>query len=232
MDALKVLDKVMVMAGTSNDDQHLRMSMFGGRTSKAVRKEFADKPSLFGIPEDSGWSVPMPAKHRDTVQHNVHATFACCEMKTLMNESTESGTDVDTPSMFHNDDFEYFDFQAGALERADTMQTVMSDDAAFHGHIGDLVSKLDSLDDFFEDTLQSPTSDGRSSRTITEFNGDFEGGAELYEEQTLPILEESLRPQGSISSFQHGFADLNSRPQLGSGFSPTGFSTGDRKSVV
>ena len=227
MDALKVLDRVMTMTGTSNDAEHLRMSMFGGRTSKAQRKEFADKPNLFGIPEDSGWSIPMPAKYKETVQHNVHATFAMCDMR-LDAESGAPGTDAETPELefgeFHNDEgdhFEYFDFQHPGLERADTM---MSDEVNMNGHIGDLVSKLDSLDDFFDD-IQSPTSDGRSSRTITEFNGDFDGGAELYEEQTLPILAESLGGQGGHPNLQNGFADMHSRPPLGSGFNPGGFNS-------
>ena len=71
--------------------------------------------------------------------------------------------------------------------------------------------KLDSLDDFFEDSLQSPTSDGRSSRTITEvgFAGEgFESGAQLYDEQTLPILHQSLARTSSTASFQNGFADM------------------------
>jgi len=88
---------------------------------------------------------------------------------------------------------------------------MMSDEARGDGNIGDLVMKLDSLDDFFEDSLQSPTSDGRSSRTITEagFSGEgFESGAQIYDEQTLPILHQSLARTSSSASFQNGFADM------------------------
>jgi hypothetical protein len=118
-----------------------------------------------------------------------------------------------TPEVeFHVDDFQYGYFPAP--ERTETM---MSDEGRGDGNIGDLVMKLDSLDDFFEDSLQSPTSDGRSSRTITEAGLSSEGlesGAQLYDEQTLPILHQSLARTSSEASFQNGFAEV--RPTMGS----------------
>ncbi len=204
--ALEVLDRVMTMTGTSNDDQHLRMSMFGGRTSKIIRKEYERTASLFGIPEDSGWSIPMPARHAETTRANVHAAFYMCQ-----NDQTLDLEEVETSGVeFHVDDFQYEYFGQYPMQGFERTDTMMSDDIGMgqNSHIGDLVSKLDSLDDFFEDTLTSPVSDGRSSRTITEFGSDFEGGAELYEEQTLPILAQSMGRQGSSANFQNGFADL------------------------
>lgn len=199
--ALEVLDNIMIMTGTPMDKHHLRMSMTSS-SSKAIRKEYERTQSLFGIPEDSGWSIPMPAKHAETTRANVHAAFYMCQSA----ESTDSDA-VQTPDVeFHVDDFQYGYFTP--QDRADTM---MSDEGRVDGNIGDLVMKLDSLDDFFEDSLQSPTSDGRSSRTITEFSGEsFESGAQLYDEQTLPILHQSLGDASNSTSFQNGFAD--SRP--------------------
>jgi len=205
MQALEVLDRVMTMTGTPMDDHHLRMSMAGGRSSKAIRKEYERTQSLFGIPEDSGWSIPMPARHAEMTRANVHAAFYMCQSA----ESTDLEVAATPGVEFHVDDFQYNYFPPH--DRADTM---MSDEVRADGNIGDLVSKLDSLDDFFEDTLHSPTSDGRSSRTVTEFGGagEFESGAELYDEQTLPILHQSLgRASSSTASFQSGFADM--RPQ-------------------
>lgn len=85
----------------------------------------------------------------------------------------------------------------------------MSDEARGDGHIDSLVLRLDSLDDFFEDSLNSPTSDGRSSRTITEagFGGGDQVDQNIYDEQTLPILHQSLARTSSTASFQNGFAD-------------------------
>ncbi|OBT43502.1 hypothetical protein VE00_06762 [Pseudogymnoascus sp. WSF 3629] len=201
--ALEVLDCIMTMTGTPMDDHHLRMSMAGGRSSKAIRKEYERTQSLFGIPEDSGWSIPMPAKHAETTRSNVHAAFYMCQNA----ESTDLEAAPNGDVEFHVDEFQYGYFPP--QDRADTM---MSDEVRTDGNIGDLVNKLDSLDDFFEDTLQSPSSDGRSSRTVTEFGGEFESGAELYDEQTLPILTQSLGRTSSTTSFQNGFADM--RPGL------------------
>lgn len=197
MQALEVLDHIMIMTGTPMDKHHLRMSMTSA-SSRSIRKEYERTQSLFGIPEDSGWSIPMPAKHAETTRANVHAAFYMCQSA----ESTDSGT-AQTPDVeFHVDDFQYGYFTP--QDRADTM---MSDDGRGDGNIGDLVMKLDSLDDFFEDSLHSPTSDGRSSRTITELGGEFESGAQLYDEQTLPILHQSLGDTSNTTSFQNGFAD-------------------------
>jgi hypothetical protein len=196
MQALEVLDHIMIMTGTPMDKHHLRMSMTSA-SSRSIRKEYERTQSLFGIPEDSGWSIPMPAKHAETTRANVHAAFYMCQSA----ESTDTNASQTPDVEFHVEDFQYGYFPT--QDRADTM---MSDEGRGDGNIGDLVMKLDSLDDFFEDSLQSPTSDGRSSRTITEL-GEFESGAQLYDEQTLPILHQSLGETSNTASFQNGFAD-------------------------
>ncbi|KAG9238474.1 cell morphogenesis protein-like protein PAG1 [Amylocarpus encephaloides] len=196
MQALEVLDEIMTMAGTSMDKQHLRMSMTRS-SSKTIRKEYERTQSLFGIPEESGWSIPVPAKHAETTRANVHAAFYMCQSAENMNQEPAPTPEVE----FHVDDFPYGYFPPG--ERTETM---MSDETRGEGHIGDLVLKLDSLDDFFEDSLASPTSDGRSSRTITEagYSEAFESGAQIYDEHTLPILHQSLARTSSSASFQNG----------------------------
>ncbi|KAK6828086.1 hypothetical protein PG987_011427 [Apiospora arundinis] len=206
MEALEVLGSIMTMSGSSMDKHHLRMSMTRA-SSKAVRKEYERTQSLFGIPEESGWAVPIPAKKTDITRANIHAAFYVCQ------SDAENGTPTEptpTPEVeFHNDDFPYGYFQVP--ERSDTM---MSDDVRNDGQTGaDLVTRLDSLDDFFDDMSQSPPSEGRSSRTITEFSPEgYESTTQLYDEQILPILHQA----SSNTSFQNGFVD---RPPPG-GFSP------------
>lgn len=202
MQALEVLDHIMTMAGTPMDKHHLRMSMTRS-SSRAIRKEYERTQSLFGIPEDSGWAIPMPARHAETTRANVHAAFYMCQSNNNVDDSPAQTPDVE----FHVEDFQYTGYFPPP-ERADTM---MSDEVR-ENNVGDLVMKLDSLDDFFDDALQSPTSDGRSSRTVTEYSGEayVESGAQLYDEQTLPILHQSLGRTSSTSNFQNGFAD--SRP--------------------
>lgn len=198
MDALSVLDNIMTMSGSSMDKHHLRMSMTRP-TSKAVRKEYEHTQSLFGIPEDSGWAIPVPAKKTDSTRANIHAAFYMCQ--------SDGGITVEatpTPEVeFHADEFPYGYFPAS--DRTDTM---MSDEARGEGGAGDLVSKLDSLDDFFDDVPQSPPSDGRSSRTITEYTPDTFESRSLYDEQVLPIL--SMAGNENNTSFQNGFADNRS----------------------
>ncbi|KAK4640404.1 Cell morphogenesis protein PAG1 [Podospora bellae-mahoneyi] len=197
MEALEVLDNIMTMSGSTMDKQHLRMSMTRP-TSKAVRKEYERTQSLFGIPETSGWAIPMPAKKTDSTRANIHAAFYMCQsIEGIAAEPTP------TPEVeFHNDEFPYGYFSTS--DRADTM---MSDDIRDNPPMGDLVSKLDSLDDFFDDLSTSPPSDGRSSRTVTEFSPDaFESDAQLYDEQILPILHQASSNTSSMS-FQNGFAD-------------------------
>lgn len=205
MQALEVLDQIMTMTSTSLDKHHLRMSMTSS-SSKAIRKEYERTQSLFGIPEETGWSIPMPAKHAETTRSNVHAAFYMCQSAENVDDEVAPTPEV----AFHVDDFQY-----GYFPAAERTETMMSDEGRGDGNIGDLVMKLDSLDDFFEDSLHSPTSDGRSSRTITEvgFSGEgFESGAQLYDEQTLPILHQSLARTSSSASFQNGFADMRPQP--------------------
>ncbi|KAL3419802.1 cell morphogenesis protein pag1 [Phlyctema vagabunda] len=216
LQALEVLDQIMTMTGTHMDKHHLRMSMTRS-SSKAIKKEYERTQSLFGIPEESGWSIPVPARHAETTRANVHAAFYMCQSAETMDTEPIPTPDVE----FHVDDFQYGYFPPPG-ERTETM---MSDETRGDGNIGDLVMKLDSLDDFFEDSLQSPTSDGRSSRTITEagFSGEgFESGA-IYDEQTLPILTQSFARTSSTSSFANGFADPQRREPTSNTMNPGAF---------
>ncbi|KAI5463763.1 cell morphogenesis N-terminal-domain-containing protein [Mariannaea sp. PMI_226] len=196
MEALEVMDHLMHMPGNKMDKHHVRMSMTRS-TSRALRKEFERTQSLFGIPEASGWAIPTPAKKTDATRANIHAAFYTCQPGSE-DMAPEPGP---TPEVeFHTDDFMYGYF--GASGRTDTM---LSDEGRGEVHAGDLVTKLDSLDDFFDEPSSPNTDeDGRSSRTITEFTPEsFESGAELYDEQILPILHEA----SNATSFQNGFAD-------------------------
>ncbi|PNY29757.1 Cell morphogenesis protein PAG1 [Tolypocladium capitatum] len=195
MGALEVLDNIMTMSGSHMDKHHLRMSMTRS-TSKAVRKEYERTQSLFGIPEASGWAIPIPAKKTDATRSNIHAAFYMCQ-------STEGSSTEATPTAeveFHTDDFPY-----GYFDVQDRTETMLSDDGRVDIGVGDLVTKLDGLDDFFNEPSSPHTDDdGRSSRTITEYTPEsFESGTELYDEQILPILHEA----SNNTSFQNGFAD-------------------------
>ncbi|KAL2208726.1 transcriptional activator leucine zipper [Sarocladium strictum] len=223
MEALEVLDNIMTMSGNHMDKHHLRMSMTRS-TSKAIRKEYERTQSLFGIPEASGWAIPVPAKKTDATRANIHAAFYMCQ-------STEGSSTEATPTAeveFHNDEFAYGYFDAS--ERSETM---LSDDGRGDASVGDLVTKLDSLDDFFDEPSSPQTDDdGRSSRTITEYTPEnFESGATLYDEQILPILHQA----SNNTSFQNGFADRTvpmSREASSNAMNPGAFSVAANMSTA
>ncbi|KAF2750504.1 cell morphogenesis protein-like protein [Sporormia fimetaria CBS 119925] len=210
--ALKVLDSIMDMAGEANalEKQHLRMSMAGSHSSRATRKQFAQTQSLYGIPEASGWSVPIPAHHSHLTRANVHAVFYTCGHV----EETDA-SQVATPKI----EFRQEEFPFSPISDYRTA-TMTSEDTRGDSHIGELVMKLDSLDDFFED-------DDDDTETLTDLpntsifgknrygggsysntNNAIDARENLYEQQTAPILHKSLTRNASVTSFQSNFADM------------------------
>ncbi|PGH07578.1 hypothetical protein AJ80_07967 [Polytolypa hystricis UAMH7299] len=203
--ALEVMDHIMTVSGNPMERHHLRMSMASSSSSKAIRKEFERIQSLYGIPEPSGWSIPVPAAQSSLTRNNVHAVFYTCAEA----DGFDGQSATDTPDMeFHVDEFNdpYY-----PTLRADTMKSV---DTQNEGNMGDLLQKLDSLDDFFEDTETSPQSlPSLSGTTLPSFSGDFDAISNLYDQQTAPLLRKSLARTPSVSSFHNGLAE--SRPTTG-----------------
>ncbi|KAJ5873784.1 uncharacterized protein N7529_002214 [Penicillium soppii] len=202
--ALEVLDHIITVSGNPMERQHLRMSMASAASSRAIRKEYERIQSLYGIPEPTGWSVPMPATQSSMTRHNVHAVFyTCVEAEDMQDE------DVMTPGVaFHAD--EYNSNDSFFPMRADTMKSI---DTQNDGNIGDIVQKLDSLDDFFEETdPTTPVLNPVAPPMLRGFTGSYvvDTNAHLYDQQTAPILRKSLARTGSTSSFHNGLAE--SRP--------------------
>ncbi|KAK1060627.1 Cell morphogenesis protein PAG1 [Friedmanniomyces endolithicus] len=198
--ALEVLDNVIEMVGTPLDNKHLRMSMAGSHSSRATRKEYESTQSLYGIPEESGWSIPMPAIHSARTRSNVHAVFYTLAYTSLSGVQEEPTT----PDIgFHKDDYLYDSYFS---ERTGTM---MSDDTRTDGNMGELAERLEDLDDFFDDPPK--TSSGESQDGVLRNSGGHEEREEIYHEQTLPILHHSLQRNASVTSFQGGFASSEAR---------------------
>ncbi|KAJ9288667.1 hypothetical protein DTO021C3_3696 [Paecilomyces variotii] len=197
-EALQVMDHIMTVSGNPMERHHLRMSMASSTSSRAIRKEYERVQSLYGIPEPTGWSIPMPAAQSAITRNNVHAVFyTCAETDRIETPVTEA------PEVaFHADDYGDAFFPM----RADTMKSI---DTQTDGNMGDIVQKLDSLDDFFEETELSHSS--MSDATLRGFSGGFpDTSANLYDQQTAPILRKSLARTASTSSFHNGLAE--SRP--------------------
>ena len=201
--ALDVLDNIIDMTETPLDNKHLRMSMAGSHSSRATRKEYERTKSLYGIPEQSGWSIPMPAIHSQNTRSNVHAVFYTLAYVGLSGVQEEAMT----PEIeFHKDDFQYDSYFT------DRTATMMSDDTRADGNMGELAMKLDSLDDFFDeppDAALPPGPDGVGRHS----GGTIEERENLYDQQALPILHNSLKRNTSVTSFQTGFASSELRYQ-------------------
>lgn len=190
--ALKVLDNIMSMAGTPLDNKHLRMSMAGSHSTRATRKEYDHTKSLYGIPEESGWSIPMPAYQAGKVRDCIMAVYYTC---------VEGKLDGVTPAK--TPDVNFSDEQYGSYfpERADQN---MPDSAQTDGSMDELVMRLDSLDDFFDDYEIDRRAPAPKREPLRYPVGDREN---VYDSQTAPILQ-SLRRNASVTSFQNGFADV------------------------
>ena len=200
--ALEVMGYLQTMSSTAMDKDHLLMSM-ADPSSRQILKRYEKTQCLYGIPDDSGWSIPMPAFHSSVTRANMQAVFYSCNVSQL-------GSAAATPDVeFHADDYHqdsYF-----PLERTDTFS---SEDPRIEitteGSMGELVSKLDSLDDFFEDSLSSEKDALRpySTLTITGLPApEVYGGPDLYNRQTEPILQKSLTRTASVTSLQNGLTD-------------------------
>ncbi|KAL8665941.1 MAG: hypothetical protein Q9202_001877 [Teloschistes flavicans] len=199
--ALKIMDRIMVMTATPMDKHHMRMSMASAASLK-LRKEYEKTQSLYGIPEDNGWSIPMPAIHAEITRSNMQAVFYTCANPNTVETVATPEISFDSDE-YHNDS--YFTIgQSDALASEDTRAGTFVE-----GDMSALVSRLDQLDDFFEGTLKSPDEHDRpwSDLTVTSYHADSDSGADLYDRQTAPILDKSLARTASISSLHNGFVE-------------------------
>lgn len=192
--ALDVLDNVIDMSGTPNDSKHLRMSMAGSHSSRATRKEYDNTKSLYGIPEETGWSVPMPAMHSARARSIL---YALNQNMVAINGVEEF---VTTPELDfgQDDDNGYF---------VDRSVPMMLEESMYDRSMSDLALQLDSLDDFFDE--HTPTASPLDSPPIARYpSGLVEERETLYDQQALPILHNSLKRNTSVTSFQHGLSDF------------------------
>lgn len=197
--ALRVMDNIITVTGNPMEGHHIRMSITSSLSPRAIRKEYEHVQSLYGIPEPTGWSIPIPAAQSSTTRANVHAVFYTCAEADHVEAQQTTNPDVE----FHED--EYNDGFLPA--RTDTMK---SGDTQADSNIGDILQKLDSLDDFFEDTetLNPPILDAVPGSTPRIYTGNYvDTNANLYDQQTAPILRKSLARTASTSSFHNGLAE-------------------------
>lgn len=199
--ALTVMDYILEVNVTPQERHHLRMSMASG-TSKSVRKEYESTESLYGIPEISGWSIPAPAILAAQTRNNVHHVFFSCNEVDSAQDTPSRTPEVELREEEYQDSY----FPAQMREEVYSSYDVASTELS----MGDIVSTLDSLDDFFEenDSPTTPTGEGRISNSLGNFaffDNDHE--TNVYDQQTAPIISRSLNRTSSSLSFQNGLVD-------------------------
>lgn len=221
--ALEVMDHVMSVAATPMDKHHLRMSM-ASHGSRTIRKEYERTQSLYGIPEETGWSIPAPAVKANTTRVNVHAVFY-----TFAGETRAEAETAATPEI----EFDAEEFHHGTYFPLENINAVSNEDPNIDQsltnnlEIGDLASKLDSLDDFFDDArpIGDKYRSGYSDVTIKGYSPGLDVGADLYDQQTAPILQRSLAGE-ETNSLHNSFADTSTYPRDPAAMNPAAFSTG------
>lgn len=211
--ALEVMDHIMEVSGNPMERHHIRMSLASG-SARAIRKEYEHTQSLYGIPLTTGWSIPMPAVYSSLTRNNVHAVFYTCGSSDAMQRDAAT-----TPEVEFRADEGYSDAYF-PTRRTNTMKSV---DTTPDANMNDLLHKLDSLDDFFD---EPNTAAGPTNTTSYDSHDLHDAGTNTYDQQTAPILNKSLARTASSSSFHNGLAE--SRPPTSHqnvSMTPTAFNT-------
>ncbi|CCH42316.1 hypothetical protein BN7_1860 [Wickerhamomyces ciferrii] len=208
--ALEVLDETTSISGSKLDKDILRMSL----GNKTIRKDYEKTATLFGIPEESGWSIPMPAVTAATTRNNVHAVFTTCRT-VVESEIPEEEVEQQEQIKFHREDYNYGQSNNEAQDAASI--TEEND-----GSLSHMWAELDNLDSFFTKDAEnssnfSDNTNGaghhfRSTSIDTRFSttdqlAPFESAPQVYDKKVSVILNRSLARTQSNTSFKTSLAD-------------------------
>lgn len=207
--ALEVMDEVGAISGSQLDKDILRMSM--GNTS--MRKEYEQTASLFGIPNDSGWAIPMPAMTAARTRHNVHAVFATCGESSAVPDEKRKDPVADEDIQFLMEDY-----YAQPADQIDSASVTGEEPAA---SLSNMWAALDDFDSFFNKPLEQKAhmlnmglmkhGHSLSSETKQSASSDLvspiDSVPQVYDKRALGILNRSLARTKSNSSFKSSLAD-------------------------
>lgn len=205
--ALELLNCIRNVSGSKMDKDVLRISM-GNKDAKIAYSRTA---TLFGIPEESGWSVPMPTVTAATTRHNVHAVFSTCSDNSSDDPIQREPDTLKDLVEFHADGGYA---AAAAIEANDTNSLVEDKD----GSLSHMWAELDNLDTFFttEAGITEPDFDGKflkhahtnSEDTMhADQNSALDCAPQLYDKKVSVILNHSLTRTPSNVSFKTNLAD-------------------------
>ncbi|GMM35342.1 Tao3 protein [Saccharomycopsis crataegensis] len=157
--ALEVLDETDHISGSQLDKDFIRLSL-GNRT---LRKEYEKIATLFGVPDDSGWSIPMSAVTAAITKQNVHAVYLTCRNQLKENGDQQESTNqqVEGAFEFHDDREEPVHFYDENPEKRSisNMYATLNYFESFFEADADIVSNTDSENTQYHDrSLSTETS--------------------------------------------------------------------------
>lgn len=206
-EALEVLDCVSNIPGSKMDREVLRISM----GSKDPKNSEVITTTLFGIPDESGWSIPMPLLTATTTRHNVHSVFLSFTIESSDNTSIDNVNDMETVLEFDAD----VDYHLGTLDTEDSNSISEERDVS----LSHMWAELDNLDSFFakesensQDSrklhlLQAHDRKSSVDTTTTEQASVIDSAPQLYDKKVSVILNQSLSRTPSNVSFKTSLAD-------------------------
>lgn len=213
--SLEVIEEAVMISGSQLDKDFLRMSM--GTTS--MKKEYEKTVSLFGIPEDSGWAIPMPAITASNTRNNVHAVFATCGESTVVDERRQDSIGEEIHFLME-------DYYEPTSDNGDNVSMGVEEPAA---SLSNMWAALDDFDSFF--TKPSDTRGHHSSRVpakrvdktyhahsvsmdtnSSDLTSPIDSVPQVYDNKALVILNRSLARTQSNTSFKSSLADNYGSP--------------------
>lgn len=210
--ALEVLDEAVIISGSQLDKDVLRMSL--GNAS--MKKEYEKTRTLFGIPDESGWAIPMPAMTAASTRHNVHSVFLTCAVATSLGENDDNGQTKDEEIHFHMEDY-----YAPPADYGDTVSVTVDEPAS----LSNMWAALDDFDSFFTKESDqnaailvgpreipnlhqhSASVDTKYSNSSSEPIAPMDSAPHVYDKNASYILNRSLARSQSNTSFKNSLAD-------------------------
>ncbi|RLV93827.1 Cell morphogenesis protein PAG1 [Spathaspora sp. JA1] len=219
--ALEVLDEAVIISGSQLDRDVLRMSL--GNTS--MKKEYENTATLFGIPDETGWSIPMPAVTAASTRNNVHAVFSTCgatatvpaDTAVVYEEETEAKSEETI--QFHMEDYYSHMTQQSiaAMDFGDTVSVAVDEPEA---SLSNVWAALDDFDSFFTKDNQEPSGHHHHPQTShhhlhsasvdtnsSDYSLPMDSPPNVYDKKVSLILNRSLARTQSSSSFKTTLAD-------------------------
>lgn len=207
--ALGVLDQASAIVGGQMDKHILRMSL----GSRQLVKEYERTATLFGIPEDSGWSVSKPAITATIARNNVHAVFYTCTDSTVSTDLKEPSEDV-IKLEFQGEEGAYEYHNPAMLTRMDSVSTNPEPEGL--RSMDRMLTVLDDLDSFFT-TQNNGEMNGRRKHHYHQYSVSSSiMGPSHTQMHSNHYMPHSRKPSGiTENSITESFTDRNENiPQL------------------